>query len=312
MRTPCFLFNSFRAAAVVGFGILLSVTGTLKAQQDPLYTHYMYNTLSVNPAYAGSRDALSVLALGRLQWVGFDGAPMTQTAQIHSPISKGLAIGVDVMHDRLGPTVQTAASLNLTYRLSLGKNHRLAFGLKGSMDFLNNNLSNLNIDQPGDPVFGTDFSTTMPNAGFGLYYDHTNAYVGLSVPRLIENSFNGSSTEQVRHFFFIAGGYIPVRHGFDLKPATQIKMAMGVPVQIEGSLEMVFAERVSIGGFYRHESAVGPLLGVFITPSLRIGYSFDWALNSVAQIRQYGSHELMVRYDFNFKHKNKVVSPRYF
>jgi len=89
MRTPCFLFNSFRAAAAVGFAFLLAVTGTLKAQQDPLYTHYMYNTLSVNPAYAGSRDALSILALGRLQWVGFDGAPMTQTAQIHSPISKG-------------------------------------------------------------------------------------------------------------------------------------------------------------------------------------------------------------------------------
>lgn len=291
---------------------VFSPGGTLKAQQDPLYTHYMYNTLSVNPAYAGSRDALSVLALGRLQWVGFDGAPMTQTAQIHSPVAKGLSLGLDLVHDRLGPTVHTAAALNVTYRLELGKNHRLAFGLKGCMDFLNNNLSNLNLDQPGDPAFGTDFSNTMPNAGFGVYYDHTNAYVGISMPRIIENSFNGSSTQQARHFYLIAGGYIPLRPGLDLKPATQIKMAMGAPMQIEGSLEMVFADRISVGGFYRHESAVGPLLGVYVTPALRIGYSFDWPLNSVAQIRQYGSHELMVRYDFNFKNKNKVVSPRYF
>jgi type IX secretion system PorP/SprF family membrane protein len=311
MRKPLSFLSCVKAFTITAFG-LWGLGGMLRAQQDPLYTHYMYNTLSVNPAYAGSRDALSILALGRLQWVGFDGAPMTQTAQIHSPIAKGLALGLDVVHDRLGPTVQTAAALNITYRLELGKSHRLAFGLKGGMDFLNNNLSNLNLDQPGDPVFGADFSNTMPNAGFGIYYDHTNAYVGLSMPRILENSFNGSSTQQARHIFLIAGGYIPVRPGFDLKPATQIKLAMGAPLQVEGSLEMVFAERVSVGGFYRHESAVGPLLGVYVTPSLRIGYSFDWALNSVAQIRQYGSHELMVRYDFNFKNKNKVVSPRYF
>ncbi|MBM3170631.1 MAG: type IX secretion system membrane protein PorP/SprF [Bacteroidetes bacterium] len=304
---------SFCVFAILQLALFLfGLAGTAKAQQDPLYTHYMYNTLSVNPAYAGSRDALSVLALGRLQWVGFDGAPMTHTAQIHSPVAKGLSLGLDVVHDRLGPTVHTAAALNVTYRLELGKSHRLAFGLKGGMDFLNNNLTNLNIDQPGDPVFGTDLSNTMPNAGFGVYYDHTNAYVGISMPRILENSFNGSSTQQARHFYLIAGGYIPVRPGFDLKPATQIKLAMGAPLQVEGSLEMVFAERVSVGGFYRHESAVGPLLGVYVTPSLRIGYSFDWPLNSVAQIRQFGSHELMVRYDFNFKNKNKVVSPRYF
>jgi type IX secretion system PorP/SprF family membrane protein len=291
--------------------ILLCFT-TAKAQQDPLYTHYMYNTLAWNPAYAGSRDAMSFFGLARFQWVGINGAPMTQNFQIHSPIYGGLCAGVGLVNDKIGPTNNTTIALDLTYRFNLGRHHRLAIGMKGGLDFFNNNLSSIQTDESGDPLFNQNISRTLPNIGAGIYYDHTNFYLGFSVPKIVEHRLNTGLGTMKRNYYIMAGGFIPIGRNFGLKPTGLVRITEGAPVQGEFTLEALIVQRLSVGAFYRTLDGVGILLGVNVIPNLRIGYSFDWPLTELSRVGQYGSHEIMLRYDLRFGRMKNIVSPRYF
>jgi len=277
-----------------------------------MYTHYMYNTLSINPGYAGSRDAMSFMGLARFQWVGLEGAPMTQTFQVHSPIAAGLAGGISFVNDQIGPTSTTNLFVDLAYHFNLGKGHRLGIGIKGGLDFYNNNLSSLTLEQQNDPLFMQNYSRILPNAGAGIYYHHTNFYLGFSIPKIIQHRVNSSKADQLRHYFIIAGGYIPVTRNFDLKPTALVKIVEGAPVQGDITLEAVFAKRYSIGAMYRLLDGVGAILGVTIRENFRIGYSFDWPLTDINRTGQYGSHEVMLRYDLKFGKLSKIKSPRYF
>ena len=144
----------------------------VKAQQIPMYTHYMNNTLMVNPAYAGSRDALTVTALHRSQWVDFKGAPMTQTLTLHSPLSnEHIGLGLSVMNDKIGPTNNTSVLADFVYILQLTEKSKLSFGISGGVNIFQANLNSLNLDVEGDPVFLENISNkTTPNFGFGAYY----------------------------------------------------------------------------------------------------------------------------------------------
>lgn len=284
----------------------------VQAQQDPMYTHYMYNTLSVNPGYAGSRDAMSFMGLARFQWVGMDGAPMTQNFQVHTPIYGGLAAGLSVLNDKIGPTSSTDLFVDLAYHFNLGRDHHLSIGMKGGVDFFNNNLASLIINQPNDPLFAANDQRVMPNVGVGLYYYHTNYYVGFSIPKIVEYRISSGQADLRRHYFIIAGGYIPVTKIFDIKPTVLVKVVEGAPVQGDLSLEMIFRKKYSIGVFGRTFDGMGLLLGYNVMPNFRIGYSFDWPFTDLSRAGQYGSHELMLRYDLRFGAMTKIKSPRYF
>jgi type IX secretion system PorP/SprF family membrane protein len=284
----------------------------VNAQQDPMYTHYMYNTLSVNPGYAGSRDALSFMGLARFQWVGIQGAPMTQTFQVHSPIFGGLAGGISVTNDKIGPTSSTNLAIDLAYHFKLGRNHRLSIGMKGTVDFFNNNLSALTLDQQSDPDFASNYATVLPNIGAGIYYYHTNFYVGFSIPQIAQHRINTGLAEQKRHYFIIAGGYIPIGKTFDLKPTALVKVVEGAPVEADLTIEAVFNKKLSVGAFVRSFDGIGALLSYNIQPNFKIGYSFDWPLTELSRVGQGGSHELMIRYDLKFGKQGKIKSPRYF
>ena len=297
---------------ILSIGLFLSCSLLVKAQQDPMYTHYMYNTLAFNPAYAGSRDAMSFFALGRFQWVGLEGAPMTQNFQIHTPIYGGLCTGVSLINDKIGPTNNTNISLDLTYRFNLGRHHRLAFGIKGGIDFFNNNLSSVPTNELNDPLFNQNISRTLPNVGAGIYYDHTNFYIGFSVPRIVEHRLNTGLGELKRSYYFIAGGFIPISKNFGLKPTALVKMTEGAPIQGEFTLEALLCNKFSVGAFYRSMDGVGVLLGYNIMPNFRIGYSFDWPLTELSRVGQMGSHEIMLRYDLKFGKMKNIKSPRYF
>lgn len=292
--------------------LLLSTTLVAKAQQEPMYTHYMYNTLAYNPAYAGSRDAMSFMGLARFQWAGMDGSPMTQNFQIHSPIYGGLNAGVSVINDKIGPTNNTNLSIDLTYRFNLGRHHRLALGIKGGIDFFNNNLSAVSTNELNDPLFAQNISRTLPNVGAGIYYDHTNFYVGFSVPKIVEHRLNDGLGESKRNYYIVAGAFIPVSKNFGLKPTGLVKMTEGAPVQGEITLEALMYEKFSFGLFYRSLDGVGALLGYNILPNFRIGYSFDWPLTELSRVGQFGSHEIMIRYDLKFGRMSKIKGPRYF
>jgi type IX secretion system PorP/SprF family membrane protein len=294
--------------------VLIYNAAAIKAQQDPMYTHYMYNTLAINPAYAGSRDALSIMGLGRFQWVGLNGAPMSQTFQVHTPIWGGLAAGVSLGNESIGPVTNTNINMDLAYHFYFAQHSRLAIGMRYSTSFFNNRLTSLTTENPNDPTFANNYNITLGNVGAGIYYQHTKFYVGFSIPNLVEHNLNntgGVSTER-RHYYAIAGGYFKVARTVDLKPSGLVKIVQGAPVQVDLTLEAIFAKKVSVGVFGRLFDGVGVLLGYNIMPNFRIGYAFDWPITEVMKTNMYGSHEVMLRYDLSWGKYAKVNNPRYF
>lgn len=298
---------------LVAIGLIYQ-SATLSAQQDPMYTHYMYNTLAINPAYAGSRDALSIMGLGRFQWVGLNGAPMSQTFQVHTPIFGGLAAGISLGNEKIGPVSNTNINFDLAYHFYFAQHSRLAIGMRYSASFYNNRLAQLNPEDPTDPTFASNYNISLGNVGAGIYYQHTKFYVGFSVPNIIQHDLNnmtGLATER-RHYYAIAGGYFKVARTVDLKPTGLVKIVEGAPVQVDLTLEAIFAKKVSAGIHGRLFDGAGVLLGYNIMPNFRIGYSFDWSFTQMMNASQYGSHEIMLRYDLNWGRFAKVNNPRYF
>ena len=159
---------------------MMLLSNLVKAQQDAMFTHYMYNTLWLNPAYAGTRDALTVTGIHRSQWVGFDGAPTDQSLTLHSPMLNGkMGIGLSVLNDKIGPTASTLFALDLSYQVKLNQKSKLSFGLKGLVNMYKNNLSTLALDQQNDVAFAQNVNSFLPNAGAGIYYYRERFYIGV-------------------------------------------------------------------------------------------------------------------------------------
>jgi type IX secretion system PorP/SprF family membrane protein len=165
---------------------------TVQAQQVPMYTHYMYNTLAVNPAYAGSRDALTLTGLYRSQWVGFKGAPETQTFTMHTPLrNEHIGLGLAVVNDKIGPVNNTSVVGDFAYRIKLNEKSKLAFGISAGANLFQANLSALNLDQQTDPTFQNNVNNHVtPNVGFGAYYSRERFYAGVSSPCLLQNTYS--------------------------------------------------------------------------------------------------------------------------
>lgn len=298
---------------------LAVIAGT--AQQDPMYTHYMYNTLSVNPAYAGSRDALTVTALHRSQWVNFKGAPLTQTLTLHGPLKNHpVGLGLSVMNDKIGPTNNTSVYGDFAYRLKLNEKSKLAFGLSAGVNIFQADLASRDLDDPNDPVFTANISNHVaPNFGFGLYYSRERFYAGVSAPGLLQNNYsvisvNGNELvgKEQRHYFFIAGMMIPLGENLALKPTTLVKVTAGAPVQADITASFIIMKRLLLGAMFRTGDSFGALAGFDITDQLHVGYSFDWSYGLSTGKYNQGSHEIVLRYDFLFFDKKQIHSPRYF
>lgn len=295
---------------------------TVEAQQVPMYTHYMYNTLVVNPAYAGSREALTITALSRSQWVNFEGAPLTQTLTIHTPLrNQHIGLGLALMQDKIGPVKTTSVTADFAYIMQLTRKARLAFGLSAGANMFQANLNTLNLDQQNDPVFATNINNKItPDFGFGIYYSRERFYAGLSIPNLLENNYskitegNGNTLIGIeqRHYFFIAGTVLKLSDNILFKPTTLIKVTAGAPVQADLTASFIILKRFLAGAMIRSGDAVGGLIGFDITEKLHIGYSYDFSYGlSTAKYNQ-GSHEILLRYDFLLFDKKQVHTPRYF
>jgi type IX secretion system PorP/SprF family membrane protein len=303
---------------ILGF-VILSTLGA-NAQQDAMFTHYSFNTLAVNSGYAGSRDALTVTGLHRSQWVGFDGAPTTQTLTLHAPImNEKIGLGLSVLNDKIGPTNQTAFYGDFAYKIPVG-NGKLAFGLKAGVNMVSNSLGDLGTTESGDVNFEQNVkSELLPNFGFGLYYSTPKYYVGLSTPRLLENNYEtnattGSTQGERRHYFFIAGLIFPLNETgtVKLKPTTFVKVTEAAPLELDLTALFYFHDKYWVGPMWRSGDALGVLAGLNMTDQFSLGYSFDWSYGLQTFKYNGGSHELMLRYDFVFKEKGRIKSPRYF
>lgn len=287
-----------------------------------MYTHYMNNTLIVNPGYAGSRDALTITALHRSQWVGFDGGPSTQTLTAHSPVfNEHTGIGLSVLNDKIGPTNNTSAFAYYAYRMKLNEKSKLAIGLSGGVNIFQAQLSSLDLDQQTDPSFQSNINNKVtPNFGFGLYYSRERFYAGLSVPYLLQNKYsellqsdgNTLVAKEQRHYFFIAGMLFNLSDNLAFKPTTLIKMTPAAPVQADITASFVIAKKLLLGAMFRTGDSFGTLVGFNVTEQFHIGYSYDWSYGLTTAKYNQGSHEVLLRYDFIFSSKNQIHSPRNF
>ncbi|MDO8999642.1 MAG: type IX secretion system membrane protein PorP/SprF [Bacteroidota bacterium] len=295
---------------------------TIHAQQDPMYTHYMYNTLMVNPGYAGSRDALTVTALHRSQWVDFKGAPVVQSITLHAPLKNDhFGLGLSVLNDKIGTTNKTSVFGDFAYRMALTKKSKLALGISAGANIFQANLSSLQIGDQADPVFQNNINNHVtPNFGFGAYYSRERFYAGVSVPNLIQNNYskidlaNGNTLtgSEQRHYFFIAGAVINLSENVAFKPTTFVKVTSAAPVQADVTASFIFMKKLLLGAMFRTGDAFGGLVGFNITEQLHIGYSFDWSYGLQTAKYNQGSHEVVLRYDFMSYDKKQIHSPRHF
>lgn len=306
---------------IILFALIVLGVNQSVAQQQAAYTHYMYNTLVINPAYAGSRDALTFTALGRFQWVGFKGAPTTQTFTVHTPIAKkNIGLGMSFMNDRIGPTNNTSLNVDFAYRLKLSTKARLCFGVNGGFNSFTANVNSLTLADPNDASFMSNMRGKMlPSLGAGLYFQMPNFYVGASVPSILENSLfaTGSSSSmdisrEKRHYYMIAGAVFPLSPSVKFKPTALAKIVQNAPFQLDLTATFMLRDLVDLGVMYRSGDGVGALLGIHISQQLLFGYSFDWSTGVRTGKYNGGSHELMLRYDLLFNNDGKIKSPRYF
>jgi len=298
--------------------VLFLVSAKAFSQQDPMYTQYMYNTLSVNPAYAGSRDALSLTGLFREQWIGIDGAPSTQSFVMHSPIyNDNMGLGLSVVNDRVGPIHQTMLFADYSYSIQTTANAKLAFGLKAGVNLLQADLAALHSTQGGDQAIYNVDNRLLPNVGVGVYYYSDKGYVGVSVPKLLQQRIasydNGSLTQDIerRHYFLIGGYVFDLSENVKFKPSFLVKAVQGAPLSVDLTGNFFFNDKFGIGLAHRFDDSFSGLLQYYVTPQFRIGYAYDFTMT---ELRHYnsGSHELMVGYDFNFVDDTRIRSPRFF
>lgn len=310
-----------RLKKIISTLIIVFVCLTINAQQSPMYTHYMYNTLVINPGYAGSRDALTITGLHRSQWVDFKGAPITQTITMHTPLrNEHIGIGLSVMNDRIGPTNNTSIVADFAYIMNLNKKSKLSLGLSGGANIFQARLGTLQLDQQSDPSFQNNVSNHItPNFGFGAYYYRERFYAGISTPNLLQNNYSVQLSEgntaigkEQRHFFLIAGTVLNLNQHLAFKPTTLIKVTGAAPVQADITASFIIKSRLLLGIMYRTGDAAGALVGFDITKQFHLGYSYDWSFGLKTPTYNKGSHELMLRYDFIFSSKRQIHSPRYF
>ncbi|TLF43148.1 PorP/SprF family type IX secretion system membrane protein [Maribacter aurantiacus] len=290
---------------------------SLFAQQDAQYTQYMYNTVSVNPGYAGSRGQISIAALHRSQWLGLEGAPTTQTFNIHSPIGyNGLGLGLSIVNDRIGPTSETNFDIDFSYTLTLAEESRLSFGLKASANLLDIRFSELN-QFTTDQTLQQDIDNRLsPNVGAGIYYHTEKFYAGLSVPRILETShFQESSLSTAKeqmNFYFITGYVWDLNPMLKFKPTLLTKVVQGAPLQVDLSANFMLNERFILGGAYRWDAAFSGMVGFNINGNFLIGLAYDRETTELGNAAfNDGSFEVILRYDF-ISSKNNLKSPRFF
>lgn len=298
--------------------IIVALIGTTDgfSQQDPQYTHYNYNTMTVNSAYTGSRGNLAIISLYRNQWVGVEGAPKTLTFGIDSPIGKYDGAGLSIVQDEIGPSSETYIDGNYAHQLVVNrKGDKLALGLKAGVRFLSIDWSKGLYRDEGDVFLNENVNgKLLPSIGAGVFYYTRNAYIGLSTPNILTNTHYDEiqETESVeRVHLFLIGGYV-----FDLnpflkfKPSFFVKHVAGAPLSADVSANFLMNEKLTLGVNYRWDDSVSALFGLQITPQLNMGYAYDF---STTQLTAYnsGTHEIFLR--FMLKSSNRIIkSPRFF
>ena len=287
---------------------------SMYSQQDSQYTQYMYNTPLVNPAYAGSRETITAFLLHRNQWVGLEGAPVTNNFSINMPVGdSNFGVGLNFVNDEIGPVSENEISAALAYFLQVSEHYKLSLGLKGTANLFQLDVNKLRIFDPSDPQFQNVDTEFSPNVGAGLYLFSDKTYFGLSIPNFFEsyryNDNNVEITKEKMHFYFIAGHVFTISPNIDFKPAVLSKIVEGAPLQADVTANFLFFDKLTLGAAYRWDASVSALAGFQISDSWFIGYGYDLETTKLSNYNS-GSHEIFLRYEFF--NRSRVSAPRFF
>mgnify|MGYP003435427178 FL=1 len=287
------------------------------AQQDPHYTQYMYNMSVMNPAYAGSKENLSLGLLHRKQWVEIEDAPTTTTFFGHAPVGKNVGMGLSVISDKIGPVEENNIYADFSYTLNLGGEHKLAFGLKTGLTLHKVGLYDEvypTLPDEFDPAFSENTSNSYFNIGSGLFYYTNKYYLGFSIPNLMKSKhldFNGREFGSEVSHYFVTGGYVfDINDNVKFKPFFMMKSAFEAPTSWDLSANFLFNEKFEIGGTYRLEDSFGAMVNYAITPNIKLGYAYDHIVSDL-NVTTPSSHEIILLFDLNFP-KKVSSSPRFF
>lgn len=302
--------------------LFLVVTARLFAQQDPMYSQYVFNGLLINPAYAGSREVLNATALYRNQWINIPGAPVTGAFSLDSPVkNQKVGLGLNVIFDKIGVTHHTGISGIYSYKVYFGPESVLSFGLQAGVGFYNSTNTEVvySNDSHIDPAFQEDYHRVLPNFSFGTYYHSARFYAGLSVMdilgksienQLYPNMANDLNINVVSHFFLNSGYLFDLTPDVHFQPSVLLKYVAGAP--IEGDINAIFSvyDLLAFGASYRSYASLDFLMQVKVSKQLSLGYSYEYSTNELSNFTS-GSHEIVLRYQFDFS-KGKIVTPRFF
>jgi type IX secretion system PorP/SprF family membrane protein len=309
--------NRMKKATLLLFAAALIISVKSFGQQDAMYSQYMFNQLLINPAYAGNHEVISANLLFRDQWVGIDGAPVTETFSVDAPLHKNkVGVGLSVYNDKIGITKNTGAYFHYAFRIKFRKS-MLALGLQAGISNLRATYDQVSYSQDNsmyDYAFSQSLSEIFPNFGAGLFYNTENFYFGFSVPYLLKKSLfqqsNIQGYRQAQHYFLSSGYVFKLNQNLVLKPSLLLKYVDGAPLELDLNANMWFYGLLGIGASYRTGDSFDALLELQLNNQLRLGYAYDYSLTDL-QKYNYGSHELMLKYEFSFK-KSRIITPRYF
>ena len=287
------------------------------AQQDALYSQYMFNKLVLNAGYTGSREVLSAELSDRYQWVGISGAPKTLTFSIHTPLrNEHIGVGFYVYSDRIGPTKDQGFMASYAYRLILPSG-KLSLGIQAGVKYFSIDWDKIDLENPDYVFQGAQQNKLTPDANFGAYYSTNSMFAGLSSNHLLQNEYGmvkkGDSTvysKLLRHFYGMAGMVIPISDQILFKPSTLIKYVKNAPLQMDLNASFLIHELFMVGVTYRTTSAMVFMTEINLGKNLRLGYSYDVYFNKLLRYNS-GSHEIRLGFDYDL-FKNRMLSPRYF
>lgn len=285
------------------------------SQQDAMFTQYMFNEVTINPAYAGSHDVVSMTGLLREQWVGIDGRPRTQSFNVHTPLrNKKIGLGLSLVNDKIAVSNNLNVNGAFSYRIPLGKTKNLQFGLQAGITNNKTDLGALKVEDGSESSFSSgSVSELLPNFGAGLYYFTEKFYLGISIPQIMNNSLSKggvSLAKQERHYFLTSGYVFKLSPTLKFKPSIFYKYVGGAPMELDVTASLIYKDRFWGGLAWRSFDSADLLLGFQATEQLFIGYAYDYTLTELNDYNS-GSHEVVVNYRFSFSPK-KVITPRYF
>lgn len=302
--------------------ILIGSIHDSMAQREVMYAQYLYNTLEINPAYAGSRHNLSFVSMNRSHWtIVFDRAPMTQSLNLHTPTThEHVGMGLSFRNESVGPEKTTSFYGDFSFRIDLTPESTLTFGLKAGVSLFDVPLTQLEIDDPADPAFASDIiSHWLPNFGFGMLYRREQLFVGFSIPKFLEiNYFDNllvggvRTILQNRNYYLNAGAVFHLNPEVYIMPTTYIRLQRGSIYEVDLSARIVLFDRFYAGAMIRMQDAMGFNIGIGITQNLFLGYSFDFAILNRVPSFNFGSHEIVLRYELQFLDSHQDRWPRYF